>query len=233
MECQWNVGISSGSRSWKNVPYSFIIFCSHAFEEDPPRDYTFSESCHTCRSPQPSSHSYSTSISLPHLPHPAISLRIFDGFFKFQPCRTGSYDQDHREEAGLTRIAFHFCATWATNRCKTFSRCTQTLWKNASTRVVTILPPKPWHPKRYVPSSCCPYVARGWEFPKEACVMHCTEKFIKHSERVGARFSEMNAGAWLIIRCGPVRKTLCRCPERTKPIMIRHKSTYIRNTPGA
>ena len=81
------------------------------FEEDPPRDYTFSESCHTCRSPQPSSHSYSTSISLPHLPHPAISLRIFDGFFKFQPCRTGSYDQDHREEAGLTRIAFQFCAT--------------------------------------------------------------------------------------------------------------------------
>ena len=88
-----------------------LHFCSHAFEEDPPRDYTFSESCHTCRSPQPSSHSYSTSISLPHLPHPAISLRIFDGFFKFQPCRTGSYDQDHREEAGLTHIAFHFCAT--------------------------------------------------------------------------------------------------------------------------
>lgn len=25
--------------------------------------------------------------------------------------------------------------------------------------------------------------------------MHCTEKFIKHSERVGARFAEQNAGA--------------------------------------
>ena len=25
--------------------------------------------------------------------------------------------------------------------------------------------------------------------------MNCTEKFIKHSERVGARFAEQNAGA--------------------------------------
>lgn len=28
--------------------------------------------------------------------------------------------------------------------------------------------------------------------------MNCTEKFIKHSERIGARFAEINAGAsWL------------------------------------
>ncbi len=31
--------------------------------------------------------------------------------------------------------------------------------------------------------------------PQEQCVMNCTEKFIKHSERVGARFAEQNAGA--------------------------------------
>jgi import inner membrane translocase subunit TIM9 len=29
---------------------------------------------------------------------------------------------------------------------------------------------------------------------QETCVLNCTEKFIKHSERVGARFAEYNAG---------------------------------------
>lgn len=31
---------------------------------------------------------------------------------------------------------------------------------------------------------------------QEQCVMNCTDKFLKHSERVGARFAEQNAGAW-------------------------------------
>lgn len=30
---------------------------------------------------------------------------------------------------------------------------------------------------------------------QEQCVMNCTDKFLKHSERVGARFAEQNAGA--------------------------------------
>jgi hypothetical protein len=29
-----------------------------------------------------------------------------------------------------------------------------------------------------------------------ACVQNCTDKFLKHSERVGARFAEHNAGEW-------------------------------------
>ena len=29
---------------------------------------------------------------------------------------------------------------------------------------------------------------------QEQCVMNCTDKFLKHSERVGARFAEYNAG---------------------------------------
>ena len=29
---------------------------------------------------------------------------------------------------------------------------------------------------------------------QEQCVMNCTDKFLKHSERVGARFAEHNAG---------------------------------------
>lgn len=32
--------------------------------------------------------------------------------------------------------------------------------------------------------------------------MNCTEKFIKHSERVGARFAEYNAGK--SFRCAPL-----------------------------
>lgn len=29
---------------------------------------------------------------------------------------------------------------------------------------------------------------------QETCVLNCTDKFLKHSERVGARFAEHNAG---------------------------------------
>ncbi|KAJ8501930.1 hypothetical protein ONZ51_g297 [Trametes cubensis] len=29
--------------------------------------------------------------------------------------------------------------------------------------------------------------------PQEQCVLNCTDKFLKHSERVGARFAEHNA----------------------------------------
>lgn len=32
--------------------------------------------------------------------------------------------------------------------------------------------------------------------PQEQCVLNCTDKFLKHSERVGARFAEQNAGAF-------------------------------------
>lgn len=31
---------------------------------------------------------------------------------------------------------------------------------------------------------------------KDACVANCTEKWLKHSERVGARFAEFNAGEY-------------------------------------
>jgi len=30
---------------------------------------------------------------------------------------------------------------------------------------------------------------------QEQCVMNCADKFLKHSERVGQRFAELNAGA--------------------------------------
>lgn len=31
---------------------------------------------------------------------------------------------------------------------------------------------------------------------QDTCIMNCTEKFLKHSERVGARFAEANAGMY-------------------------------------
>lgn len=33
-----------------------------------------------------------------------------------------------------------------------------------------------------------------WLTHQSTCVMNCTDKFLKHSERVGARFAEHNAG---------------------------------------
>lgn len=32
------------------------------------------------------------------------------------------------------------------------------------------------------------------DFEQKTCVENCTDKFLKHSERVGARFAEHNAG---------------------------------------
>ena len=38
-------------------------------------------------------------------------------------------------------------------------------------------------------------------FPsQEQCLSHCADKFLKHSERVGARFAELNAGASCSLR---------------------------------
>lgn len=35
--------------------------------------------------------------------------------------------------------------------------------------------------------------------PQEQCVLNCADKFLKHSERVGQRFAELNAGSFLSI----------------------------------
>jgi hypothetical protein len=36
---------------------------------------------------------------------------------------------------------------------------------------------------------------------QEQCMMNCADKFLKHSERVGARFAEQNAGAQQVPQC--------------------------------
>lgn len=35
---------------------------------------------------------------------------------------------------------------------------------------------------------------------QSTCVSHCSDKFLKHSERVGARFAEHNAGELSVVR---------------------------------
>ncbi|KAL1679139.1 Tim10/DDP family zinc finger protein [Schizophyllum commune] len=43
-------------------------------------------------------------------------------------------------------------------------------------------------------TSCCnDFTSKTLSSKEETCVMSCTEKFMKHSERVGARFAELNA----------------------------------------
>ncbi|TDL17882.1 mitochondrial import inner membrane translocase subunit TIM9 [Rickenella mellea] len=42
--------------------------------------------------------------------------------------------------------------------------------------------------------SCCnDFTSKSLKSTEETCVMNCTDKFLKHSERVGARFAEHNA----------------------------------------
>merc|ERR1711939_199018 len=43
-------------------------------------------------------------------------------------------------------------------------------------------------------SSCCnDFTSKALSSKEETCVNMCTNKFLKHSERVGMRFSEQNA----------------------------------------
>ncbi|KAH9442246.1 hypothetical protein Pst134EA_027961 [Puccinia striiformis f. sp. tritici] len=43
-------------------------------------------------------------------------------------------------------------------------------------------------------TSCCQdFTSRALSSKEESCVNNCADKFLKHSERVGSRFSEHNA----------------------------------------
>ncbi|KZP33558.1 mitochondrial import inner membrane translocase subunit TIM9 [Athelia psychrophila] len=39
------------------------------------------------------------------------------------------------------------------------------------------------------------FTSKALSSKEDTCVMNCTDKFLKHSERVGARFAEQNADA--------------------------------------
>ncbi|KAJ3542981.1 hypothetical protein NMY22_g3308 [Coprinellus aureogranulatus] len=43
-------------------------------------------------------------------------------------------------------------------------------------------------------NTCCnDFTSKALSSKEDACVANCTEKWLKHSERVGARFAEFNA----------------------------------------
>ncbi|KAF8636016.1 hypothetical protein AX15_000176 [Amanita polypyramis BW_CC] len=43
-------------------------------------------------------------------------------------------------------------------------------------------------------NSCCnDFTSKALSSKEDQCITNCTEKFLKHSERVGARFAEINA----------------------------------------
>jgi len=45
-------------------------------------------------------------------------------------------------------------------------------------------------------NACCnDFTSKAMSSKEEQCLSHCADKFLKHSERVGARFAELNAGA--------------------------------------
>ncbi|KAJ8583385.1 hypothetical protein M405DRAFT_828789 [Rhizopogon salebrosus TDB-379] len=45
-------------------------------------------------------------------------------------------------------------------------------------------------------TSCCnDFTSKALSSKEEQCVMNCADKFLKHSERVGQRFAELNAEA--------------------------------------
>ncbi|KAK0244310.1 Tim10/DDP family zinc finger protein [Armillaria nabsnona] len=47
-------------------------------------------------------------------------------------------------------------------------------------------------------NTCCnDFTSKALSSKEDQCVMNCTEKFLKHAERVGTRFAELNAGASL------------------------------------
>ncbi|KAL4073099.1 Tim10/DDP family zinc finger protein [Scleroderma yunnanense] len=43
-------------------------------------------------------------------------------------------------------------------------------------------------------NSCCnDFTSKALSSKEEQCVLNCADKFLKHSERVGQRFAELNA----------------------------------------
>lgn len=45
-------------------------------------------------------------------------------------------------------------------------------------------------------NSCCnDFTSKALSSKEEQCVLNCADKFLKHSERVGQRFAELNAEA--------------------------------------
>ena len=152
-----------------------------------------------------------------------LSLSPFDhGLFAIQCGRAGPYDPCHRKEAGAfntpsfrARVLtqrFHLRVALTLNRCKTSCGYTLASSSGVSHHVAMISQASRSAAKRCVPLAlpdtyglCSPSVHHRARlfffclplsfFCQTQCVANCADKFLKFSERVGARFAEHNAGA--------------------------------------
>ena len=87
-------------------------------------------------------------------------------------------------------------ATSTGDRCRTLCECIQVSWRGVSIHVAMTLQARHYLQKR---SASLMSFTRTPKAPltrsvQEQCMLNCADKFLKHSERVGARFAEQNAG---------------------------------------
>lgn len=70
-----------------------------------------------------------------------------------------------------------------------------------------------------------PHIITQFSSPceQDTCVQNCADKFMKHSERVGARFAELNAGEW----SNPSWPTSCLTHEQSKCGQGRKPASHI------
>lgn len=79
-------------------------------------------------------------------------------------------------------------------RCKISCTCIHPSSKDVSRNVVMTLLRKHLARKRFV----SPPLSSLTDAIQETCVLNCADKFMKHTERVGARFAELN-GVYLLL----------------------------------
>lgn len=99
-----------------------------------------------------------------------------NGLFTIQRRRAGTHVQGHREEADARLYA---SLLWP--RREMLQRLCPGLYQQS-----------PYHQRGASLSSSATHTLTV--FVQTTCVQNCTDKFLKHSERVGARFAEHNAG---------------------------------------
>lgn len=109
--------------------------------------------------------------------YPSLHTHITrHGLFTIQRRRAGTHVQGHREEADARLYA---SLLWP--RREMLQRLCPGLYQQS-----------PYHQRGASLSSSATHTLTV--FVQTTCVQNCTDKFLKHSERVGARFAEHNAG---------------------------------------
>lgn len=65
-------------------------------------------------------------------------------------------------------------------------------------------------------------------------MQNCTDKFLKHSERVGARFAEHNAGSLLMVSISRELTSQSKCKaSKNVAVIVAKRSTICITSPGS